>query len=171
MVGSRVSLRSVTPEIHAAMRALDSRVKAMGLDPTVVELVKIRASQINGCLYCIDLHVREARAAGEAEERIYALSAWQESPLFDQREATALALCEAITLIADSRVPEETYRRATDVFDEVELATLIWTIVTINAWNRVAISTRMLPPSQTNRSSVETDGDSFNLFGGSNMRG
>lgn len=130
------------------MGALDSCVKALGLDPTIMELVKIRASQINGCVYCIDLHVRDARGAGEREERIYALSAWQESPLFDVREATALALCEAMTLVAETRVPDEVYQRAAEVFTDVELTALLWTIVTINAWNRVAISTRMLPSSE-----------------------
>lgn len=142
---SRLTLSTATPDAFAAMRALDASSRVLGPDPTIRELVKIRASQINGCIYCIDLHTGEARRAGETDRRMHALAAWRESDSFDARERSALELCEAMTLIADSHVPDDVYREAERMFDPDELAGLIWTIVTINAWNRVATTTRMRP--------------------------
>jgi AhpD family alkylhydroperoxidase len=114
-----------------------------GLEPELLELVRIRASQINGCGFCLDMHTKDARAKGETEQRIYALDAWQEAPFYTPRERAALALAEAVTLVSDGRVPDDVYRDAADVFKEAELAALIWAAIVINAYNRVAIATRM----------------------------
>ncbi len=117
------------------------------LDRRLLELIKIRASQLNGCAFCIDLHTREARAHGETEQRIYALSAWRETPFFTDRERAALAFIEAITLLQDGHVPDEVYAEAARHFDDAELAQLIWAAVVINAWNRVGVATRWFPAS------------------------
>ena len=123
-----------------AMNAFDSAVAETGLDPTIRELVKLRASQINGCGYCIDMHWKDARRAGETEQRLYGLTAWREAPYYTPRERAALALTEAVTLIAGG-VPEDVYAEAERHFEPAELAALIWHIVAINAWNRLAIPT------------------------------
>ena len=114
--------------------------RSIVFDPGLRELVKIRASQINGCAYCIELHTRDARRAGESERRIYALSAWHESPLFSERERAALALTDSITNIAGSGLTDTVYEQAAAHFDEDELANLVLAITAINAWNRLAIS-------------------------------
>jgi AhpD family alkylhydroperoxidase len=126
--------------LHAA--AVEAAQDA-GLEPELLELVRIRASQINGCGFCLDMHTKDARAKGETEQRIYALAAWQETPFFSPRERSALALTEAVTLVHDGRVPDDVYREAADVFKEAELAALIWSATVINAYNRIAIATRM----------------------------
>ena len=141
----RMALKEASPGAYEAMLGLERYLATTGLDKKLRELVKIRASQINGCAFCIDLHAKDARATGESEQRIYALSAWQEAPFFTPEERAALALTEAITLVADTRVPDEVYEEAKRLFDEERLAELIMAIVTINAWNRIAISTRTLP--------------------------
>lgn len=123
--------------MYRAMAAFDRSIE---LDPSLRELVKIRASQINGCAYCIDMHTRAARKAGESEQRLYALAAWRESPLFSARERAALELTDTITRIADQGVPDTVYARAASQFAADELAQLILAIVAINAWNRVAVS-------------------------------
>jgi AhpD family alkylhydroperoxidase len=114
--------------------------RSIQLDPALRELVKIRASQINGCAYCIELHTRDARGAGESERRIYALAAWHESPLFSGRERAALALTDAITNVAGTGLPDAVYEQAAEHFDEDDLANLILAITAINAWNRIAIT-------------------------------
>ena len=106
------------------------------------ELVKLRASILNGCAYCIDMHSKVARKAGESEQRLYAVAAWRDAPFFSERERAALALTDAITLVAETRVPTEVYEQAAVYFESEELAHLIWQIVAINVWNRVAIATR-----------------------------
>ena len=116
-----------------------------GLEPELLELVRIRASQINGCGFCLDMHTKDARAKGETEQRIYALNAWPEVPFFNDRERAALELTEAITLVHDGRVPDEIYQEAANVFKEDELAALIWAAIAINAYNRIAVTTRMQP--------------------------
>jgi AhpD family alkylhydroperoxidase len=145
----RVALKQVTPEVSAAMRNLHvaavSAAQDAGVEPALLELVRIRASQINGCAFCIDMHTKDARAAGETEERIYALNAWRETPFYTERERAALALTEAVTLVHDGHVPDDVYRAAAEVFKEAELAALVWAGVVINAYNRVAVSTRMEP--------------------------
>jgi AhpD family alkylhydroperoxidase len=143
----RVALKQVTPKVSAAMGALHAAAAGAagdaGLEPELLELVRIRASQINGCGFCLDMHTKDARAKGETEQRIYALNAWQETPFFTPRERAALALTEAITLVADGRVPDDVYQEAAEVFKEAELAGVIWSAIVINAYNRVAIATRM----------------------------
>ena len=147
-IAPRIVLREEAPELSRAMRALDRAEHDFGrLDPVIRELVNIRVSQVNGCAFCIDMHTKDARAAGETEQRIYALSAWRETPFFTQRERAALALAEAITLIADSHVPDEVYAEAEQNFEADELAALIWRATIINALNRTAITTRMAPGS------------------------
>jgi len=145
----RVALKKVTPQVSAAMGGLHAAAvaaaKDAGVEPSLLELVRIRASQINGCAFCIDMHTKDARAAGETEQRVYALNAWAETPFFTERERAALALTEAVTLIAGDRVPDDVYHAAAEVFKEDELAALIWAAVVINAYNRIAIGTRMAP--------------------------
>ena len=112
------------------------------LDKRLFELVKIRASQINGCAYCLDMHTKDARAAGESEQRIYALSAWRETPFFNDRERAALEWTEAVTLVGETHVPDELYARVSTQFTEDELVALTFGVVVINSWNRLAISFR-----------------------------
>ncbi|MHA6800581.1 carboxymuconolactone decarboxylase family protein [Bounagaea algeriensis] len=140
----RVDLAASTPGIYRAMAALEQQTRE-SVDPVLHELVKIRASQINGCAFCIDMHTREARAAGETEQRMHALNAWREAPFFTERERAALELTEAVTLVHRDQVPDEVYERARAVLDEDELAAVAWSLVTINAWNRIAITTRSTP--------------------------
>lgn len=119
-----------------------SQESGKGLEAPLLELVKIRASQVNGCAYCIDMHTKDARLAGETEQRIYALSAWRETPFFSDRERAALEWTETVTLLADTHVPDEVYARVSTQFDEAELVALTLAIVVINGWNRLAVSFR-----------------------------
>jgi AhpD family alkylhydroperoxidase len=125
-----------------AMFALQQAVQSSGLEHSLLELVKIRASQMNGCAYCIDMHTKDARAAGESEQRIYALSAWREAPFFSARERAALDWTESLTAIAESHVPDEVFARVREQFEEPELVALTFAIVAINGWNRLATSVR-----------------------------
>src|SRR5262249_13217096 len=127
-----------------AMFALSSEAAAK-LDRRLFELVKIRASQINGCAYCLDMHTKDARQAGETEQRIYALSVWHETPFFTDRERAALEWTEAVTRVGDTHVPDELYERVSAHFDEAELVALTFGVVVINSWNRLAISMRAGP--------------------------
>jgi AhpD family alkylhydroperoxidase len=127
---------------HAATKELDQA----GIDPSMRELIRIRASQLNGCAYCIDMHTKDARAAGETEQRLYALPAWAETPFFTERERAALALTESITLAAQTHVPDEDFAAAAKVFSDAELGALVSLIVTINAWNAIGVSTRAWQP-------------------------
>lgn len=138
----RIDIYRPWPAGYKAMRALEAAVRDSGLDTTIFELVKTRASQINECAYCIDMHTKDARANGETEQRLYALSAWRETPFFSDRERAALALTEAVTLVSETHVPDDVVEEAQRHFDETELAQLIFAIVTINAWNRLAITAR-----------------------------
>ncbi|MFH9587736.1 carboxymuconolactone decarboxylase family protein [Streptomyces luteogriseus] len=148
---SRVALKEITPDVSAAMGSLHaaavSAAQAAKLEPELLELVRIRASQINGCAFCLDLHSRDARGRGETEQRLHTLAAWRETPFFTERERAALALTEAVTLVHDGRVPDAVYAEAAEVFDENQLAALIWAATVINAYNRIAIATRMVPKS------------------------
>lgn len=130
---------------YRAMSQLEQYVRSCGLEASLIELVKIRASQINGCAYCIDMHTKDARAAGESEQRIYLLSAWRESPFYSERERAALEWTEALTLIADNHVPDEVYASVRPHFTDEELVNLTLAVATINAWNRLAISFRSEP--------------------------
>jgi AhpD family alkylhydroperoxidase len=124
-----------------ALLALSREVEG-AIDRRLFELVKIRASQINGCAYCLDMHTKEARAAGESEQRIYALSAWRETPFFSDRERAALEWTEAVTRVADTHVPDDIHARVSAEFDEDELVALTFAVIVINSWNRLAVSFR-----------------------------
>ncbi len=126
-----------------ALLHLGHEVKKAGIDLTLYELVKIRASQINGCAYCIDMHTKDARARGETEQRIYALSAWRETPFFTGRERAALEWTEAVTLISETHVPDDVFERVRQHFDEQDLLTLTFAVIEINAWNRLASTFRV----------------------------
>ena len=141
----RMTLSKLAPEAYKAVAELDKQVSGSGIDRTLYELIKIRASQINGCAFCIDMHTRDARKQGETERRIYALNAWQESPLFSEEERAALGLTEAVTLLSETHVPDDVWEKAEESFGEKDLANILMAIVTINAWNRIAVSTRMIP--------------------------
>jgi AhpD family alkylhydroperoxidase len=129
-------------------------VRQSGLEPALVELVKMRASQINGCAYCIDMHSKDARAAGETEQRLYALNAWREAPFFTDRERAALEWTETVTLVSQNHVPEEVYENVRRHFIEAELINLTMAVVAINGWNRVAISFRAVPGTYQPQSSL-----------------
>jgi AhpD family alkylhydroperoxidase len=141
----RINFKRVAPSAYRAMLALESYVHQSGLEPSLLELVKMRASQINGCAYCLDMHSKDARAAGETEQRLYLLSAWREAPFFNERERAALAWTEAVTLISETHVPDEAYSTAKGQFSDEELVNLTMAIVAINGWNRLEISFRGIP--------------------------
>ena len=140
----RIAMDELAPRPFAAMLRLEDAIE---LDQVVHKLVTVRASQINGCAFCIDMHWTEARAAGESEDRLYSLDAWRESPLYSDRERAALELCEAVTLIADAHVPDGVWDAAAAEFETGELAHLVFAITAINAWNRLVISARIEPGS------------------------
>jgi AhpD family alkylhydroperoxidase len=138
----RLSLMEHAPRQYAAMFRLEQSIE---LDRRLHDLVSLRASQINGCAFCLDMHWKDARAAGESEERLYSLDAWRESPLYSERERAALELCEAMTLVAQTHVPDAAWQRARASFDDGELAQLVIAIAAINAWNRLNVATRLEP--------------------------
>ncbi|MCE3555832.1 carboxymuconolactone decarboxylase family protein [Pseudonocardia sp. RS11V-5] len=141
----RLALAELVPDVYRAMARFGA-VAGQGLEPALVELVKIRASQLNHCAFCLDMHTKDALAQGESVERIVQLSAWEESAHFySPREVAALALTEAVTVLTDGFVPDDVWERAAGQFDETELAQLVAAITAINAWNRFAVSTRMVP--------------------------
>ena len=144
---SRIDYTGVDPEAMKAMYGLEAYVMRSGLEPTLLELIKLRASQINGCGFCIDMHTKEARAKGESEQRLYLLSAWREVPFYTERERAALEWTEAVTLVADGHVSDSVYERARAQFTEQELVNLTMAVVAINGWNRLAISFRTIPGS------------------------
>jgi AhpD family alkylhydroperoxidase len=135
----------VAPRGMKAMRDLEEYLAECGLELSLLDLVKTRASQINGCAYCIDMHTKDARARGESEQRLYALSVWRETPFYTERERAALAWTEAVTLIASGHVPDELYEEVHQHFTEEELVNLTLAVVAINSWNRFAISFRTIP--------------------------
>ncbi|MFF5446065.1 carboxymuconolactone decarboxylase family protein [Streptomyces sp. NPDC012888] len=142
-IPARMKWHQVVPEVYKAMNALELAARK-GLDPALVELVKLRASQVNHCGFCIDMHSKDALAAGESVERIVQLAAWEESRHFyTEKELAALELTEAVTVLTDGFVPDEVYERAAKHFDEAELGQLIAVIATINAWNRFGVTTRI----------------------------
>jgi len=142
---ARIDLHNVNPAAYAAMLNLQKYVNAAPLDHKMMELVKMRASQINGCAYCLDMHSQDARAAGETEARLHVLAAWHEAPFYTDRERAALAWTEALTLVADTHVPDEAYEEARKHFSEKELVDLTLAIVTINGWNRLCVAFRVPP--------------------------
>ncbi len=143
MMEKRISIKNVAPDAYKAMMALENYIGTTKINPLYRELVKIRASQINGCAYCIDMHTKDARDLGESERKIYALSAWRESPLFSNEERVLLAATEEITNISVKGLSEETYNNLTKYFDDQTISDLIMINVTINSWNRIAVSTHL----------------------------
>ena len=141
----RISLGQAAPAVYQAIDALDASVD---FDPMLRELVRIRASQLNGCTYCIDYHATDARAAGESERRIWALTGWRHTPFFSDRERAALALTEALTELPANGVPDAVYAEAARHFADAELGNLIGAIISINAWNQVGVSTALRPPAE-----------------------
>jgi len=137
----------VAPGAAKAMMGLEVYVRRCGLEHSLLELVKTRVSQINRCAYCIDMHTKDARAAGETEQRLYALSAWRETPFFTERERAALEWAEELTLISENDVPDELYTRVREQFSEEELMNLTLAVIAINGWNRLAIPFRSVPGS------------------------
>lgn len=141
----RIEYAKIAPEVLNAMLALERQVRASGLEESLLDLVKLRASQINGCAYCIDMHTKDARARGETEQRLYELDAWRETPFYSERERAALAWTEAVTLITDGHVPDQLYEEVHKQFTSRELANLTLAVVAINGWNRFGIAFRAEP--------------------------
>jgi AhpD family alkylhydroperoxidase len=145
---ARIDLtKSVPKDALQALYGLEQYIRKSGLEAKLLELVRMRASQINGCAYCLDMHSKDARAEGETEQRLYGLSAWRETPYYSDRERVALEWTESVTLVSRDQVPDELYERARRHFSEAELVNLTLAVVTINAWNRLAISFRAVPGS------------------------
>ena len=142
---SRIEYAHVAPDCAKALCAVENYVKDSGLEPALLELMKTRVSQINGCAYCLDMHTKDARARGETEQRLYALDAWHETPFFSERERAALEWAETVTRVAETHVPDEAFEHARQHFTEKELVDLTLAIVAINGWNRLAIAFRKVP--------------------------
>jgi len=140
---NRINIQKVEPAAYQAMFGLEKYLSTSKVDPILLELIKMRASQINGCAFCLNMHSADARKIGETEQRLYLLSAWRETNLFTEKEQAIIALTEEVTLIAN-HVSDATYQKAAGFFNENELAQIIMAIVTINAWNRIAISSKTI---------------------------
>ena len=143
----RLDYMKASPEAYQAMARIEAVVRHSGIDPKLLELIKIRASQLNGCAFCIDMHTKDARAKEETEQRIYALDAWRETPFFTEKERAALAWTEALTNIQQGHAPDAVYQEVSGNFSEQEIVSLTLAITTINAWNRIAIGFRLVPGS------------------------
>lgn len=141
---TRINIEKLEPAGYRAILGLEKFIESTPLTRTHKDLIKIRASQINGCAFCINMHTKDARKAGETEQRIYALNAWRDTPFFSEEERAILALTEEVTLISN-HVKDETYEQAAKILDETYLAQVILAIITINAWNRIGISTNLIP--------------------------
>jgi AhpD family alkylhydroperoxidase len=142
----RMNFTQAAPDTIKALGALETQVQASGLEQSLIELVKTRASQINGCGFCINMHTQDARKHGETEQRLYLLNAWREMAVYSDRERAALAWTEAVTLIAETHAPDDVYDDVRKQFSDAETVNLTMLIATINAWNRLAISFRAMPP-------------------------
>jgi AhpD family alkylhydroperoxidase len=143
---SRLNAKRAVPELYKAMLALDEAVANAGLDPLLQELVKTRGSQLNGCAYCLNMHTQDAIKAGERPERLHVLAGWREAPTwFDERERAALAFTEAVTELSPHGVPDDVYDAAAEQFSESELGALLFLVMTINAWNRLAVTSHISP--------------------------
>ena len=142
---ARINLMNVNPGVIHAMLGLEKQVSEAGLDGKLLDLARMRASQINGCAYCLDMHSKDARAAGETEQRLYGLDAWREAPYYSARERAALEWTEALTLVTQGHVPDDVYERVRREFSEDELAHLSLAIVAINGWNRLNVAARTVP--------------------------
>jgi len=144
---SRIDVQRVSPRAIQAMLGLQQYVNSSSIEHTTLELVKMRASQLNGCAYCLDMHSKDARAAGETEQRLYLLDAWRESPFYSDRERAALEWTEALTLVHETHVPDDVYARVREHFTEEELVDLSLAVVAINGWNRLNVAFRVEPGS------------------------
>ena len=153
----RIDYRKFAQEPLKFLYEIEKYVAASGLDPQLLHLIKMRASQINGCAFCLDMHSLEARAAGETEQRLYTLDAWRETPFFSERERAALAWTEAVTRVGDTHVPDEVFEEVKRQFSEKEIVDLTLALGMINLWNRMAISLRAVPghyrPAKTSSAS------------------
>jgi len=138
----RLNFFKAAPDAYHAMSELEKYISHSGLDHTLLHMVKLRVSQINGCAYCLDMHWKDARAAGETEQRLYGLDAWEEAPYYSDRERAALKWTEAVTKVTEGHVPEAVFEQVRAHFGEKELSDLTWAIAAINAWNRMAIAFR-----------------------------
>jgi AhpD family alkylhydroperoxidase len=138
----RIDYSKVLPEAVRALLGLEQVVRASALEPELLELVKMRASQLNGCAYCLDMHSKDARARGEDEQRLHVLAAWREAPFYNERERAALAWCESLTLLPQTGAPDDVYTELERVFDQEEVVALTLAIVAINSWNRLAVGLR-----------------------------
>ena len=143
---ARLNPMQAAPDTMKALLALENQAQTSGLERSLIELVKTRASQINGCAYCINMHTSDARKHGETEARLYLLDAWREAPVYSDRERAALAWTEAVTLVSESHVPDDVYDELRDHFSEAETVNLTMLVATINAWNRIAIGFRAVHP-------------------------
>jgi AhpD family alkylhydroperoxidase len=155
-MGEHLKYEKAAPGALQAMYSLQNYVEECGLEKSLIELVKTRASQINGCAFCIDMHTKDARANGETEQRLYALNAWRETPFYTDRERAALAWTEAVTLISEGHVPEDVFEQARAQFSDEELVNLTIAVVAINGWNRLSIAFRVpagtyQPPAKPNK--------------------
>jgi AhpD family alkylhydroperoxidase len=142
---ARINLMHVNPGVIQAMLGIEQQVRQAGFDHRLLDLVRMRASQINRCAYCLDMHSKDARANGESEQRLYGLEAWREAPYYSARERAALEWTEALTLVSETGVPDDVYERVREQFSEEELAPLSLAIVSINGWNRLNIAARTVP--------------------------
>ena len=140
----RLNLHELEPVAYQAMMGVEKYLSGISLDKLLIDLIKIRASQLNGCAYCIQMHTEDARSLGETEQKLYALSAWRESPLFSDQERAVLALTDEVTQISKEAVTEQTYQHCQQYFSDHEIAQCIMQIVQINSWNRIALATKMV---------------------------
>lgn len=150
----RIDYRKLPPGARNAMFGLEDYLRTCGLPENLMHLVKLRVSQINGCAYCIDMHSKDLRAAGESEQRLYLLNAWREAPFYSDRERAALAWAEAVTLVTEGHVPDEVYEQARSQFTDEELVNLTLGVVTINGWNRFSIAFRSVAGTYQPRQSL-----------------
>ena len=154
---ARLDFKRISPDVYQAMLGLEKTVNTSGLEASLLDLVRLKASQINGCAQCIDMHSKDLRAKDESEQRLYLLDAWREAPFYTERERAVLAWTEAVTLIADGHAPGEVYKEVRKHFTDVELVNLTLAIVAINGWNRLNIAFRTFPGTYRavrNRASV-----------------
>jgi AhpD family alkylhydroperoxidase len=154
---TRINFTSVAAGAYRAVSGLEQYVRQSGLDHSLLELIKLRASYMNGCAHCVDMHTKDARAAGETEQRLYAVPVWRETPFFTPRERAALAWTESVTLLSQTGVPDDVYEEVRQHFSEAELVPLTMAIVAINGWNRLAVSFRAEPGSYVPRPRAVSD--------------
>ncbi len=147
----RIGFQKIEAKAVQALMGLGNYVNESGLERSLLDLVLVRASQINHCAYCLDMHTKDARISGETEQRLYGLNAWRETPYYSDRERAALAWTEAVTLVSESGVPDAVYEQVREQFDEQEIVKLTMAVVTINSWNRLNVSLRTVPGNYTSR--------------------